>query len=339
MKISLIGVGNWGRNHLRVLYSIPDIELLWVCDLNESLLKRAEQQFPRIKTTKDSDKAIKDADAVVIASSAVTHYQLAKKALEAGKHVFVEKPMALDVTEADELVKLSESKGLVLMVGHLLLYHPVVNKLKEMISGGEIGDILYLYSRRVNLGRIRSDENVMWSLAPHDISVANYLIPEKPVWVRAKGKDYVQNGIQDVVFMDVEYESGRMAHFHVSWLDPHKVRTLVVVGTEKMVVFDDMNQDEKLKIYDKGVDWEMLKQPHDIPPGTISIRYGDICSPRVDMKKQPLNIELEHFITSVRKGSRPLTDGRNGLEVLKVLHAGQMSLDSGGKPIRIEWEE
>ena len=339
MKVSLIGVGNWGRNHLRVLYSMPNIELVWVCDLSEKLLEKAKSQYPNIKTTQDSDLAIRDADAVVIASSAVTHYELAKKALEAGKHVFVEKPMALNVKHAEELVNLATQKGLKLMVGHLLLYHPVVTKLKEMIDQGEIGDVLYLYSRRVNLGRIRSDENVMWSLAPHDISVANYLINEKPIIVRAKGKDYVQPGIQDMVFMDVEYESGKIAHFHVSWLDPHKVRTLVVVGTDKMVVFDDMNQDEKLKIYDKGVDWEALKQPHDIPPGTISVRYGDIYSPRINMSQQPLNIELNHFISSIVEDFKPLTDGQNGLEVLKVLSAGQQSLDNGGEPVKIQWED
>ncbi len=339
MKISLIGVGNWGKNHLRVLYSMGEIELAWVCDLSEKLLDRAKKQFPLIKITTDSDKAIKDADAVVIASSAVTHYELAKKAIKAGKHVFVEKPMALSVSGAEELVRLAEEKDVNLMVGHLLLYHPVVQKLKEMISKGELVDVLYLYTRRVNLGRIRSDENVMWSLAPHDISVANYLIPENPVKVSATGKDYVQNGIHDVVFMDIEYESGKMAHFHVSWLDPHKVRTLVVVGTEKMAVFDDMNQDEKLKIYDKGVDWAALKEPHEIPPGTISVRYGDIYSPRIDMSKQPLNIELEHFIRSIKEGFTPLTDGYNGLEVLKVLQAGQESLEHGGKPVEIKWED
>jgi predicted dehydrogenase len=331
IKVGIIGVGNWGKNHLRIFLSLPNVDLNYICDLNENTLLKIKAHHPKVFVTQDADELIENVDAVVIASSANTHYKLTKNSLLKGRHVLVEKPLALNFREGEELVKISKKKKVILMVGHLLIYHPAIVKLKEYIEKGELGDIYYLYSQRLNLGRIRVDENVMWSLAPHDISVANYILNAEPLKVSAKGRSYIQKDIEDVAFIDVEYDNGIIAHFHVSWLDPHKIRSLTVVGSRKMAVFDDMQAEEKLKIYDKGVEIRSLLEPKVLPPSAVTIRYGDIFAPKVDMK-EPLYLEAEHFINCILNGERPKTDGESALKVLRVLEAANISSKQGGIP-------
>jgi len=333
LKIGLIGSGNWGRNHLRVLSSLKSVELVGVCDLDPAVRSRVQHDYPRLYVTDDAQDLLRRSEAVVIASSAKSHYSLARQALEFGLPVFVEKPLALSVRHGEELVNLAEQRGLVLMVGHLLLFHPGVLKLKEIVDQGELGQVYYLYSQRLNLGRIRRDENVMWSLAPHDLSVANFLLGQRPLRVSATGKSFIQQHLEDVAFLVVEYE-GALAHIHVSWLDPHKIRSLTVVGSRKMAVFDDMQPEEKLKIYDKGVDPRALQVPEALPPGTIAVRYGDIYSPKIEMR-EPLKEELEHFVQAVLHQQRPRSDGQEALQVLRILDAAERSMKGGGKWISL----
>jgi predicted dehydrogenase len=272
----------------------------------------------------------KDIDAIVVVTPAVLHYKQVRDALEAGKHVFVEKPMSLSVREAAELEDLARTRKLTLMVGHLLIYHPAVNKLKSLISDGELGEVYYLYAQRVNLGKVREDENALWSFAPHDISVVLYLIGEEPEVVTATGECYLQKGIEDVVFLTMKFPGRQMAQIQLSWLDPHKERKLTVVGSKKMAVFDDVQASEKIRIYDKGVD----KPPEYGSYGEyLTLRDGDILIPRIKMQ-EPLRLECEHFIECVRTGKRPVTDAKSGVGVVRILEAAQQSLDKGGVPVK-----
>ncbi|MEO0146623.1 MAG: Gfo/Idh/MocA family oxidoreductase, partial [candidate division WOR-3 bacterium] len=266
--------------------------------------------------TRDPDRATEGVDAAIIATPSPTHHRIAKAALEKGVHVFVEKPMAMSVSEAEELVDLAEKKGLLLFPGHILLFHPGIQRLKNLLEGGELGRLFYIYSQRTNLGVIRKDENVVWSLAPHDIYISNYLMGTEPVSAAGFGKDFLQDGVEDVAFITLEYPGDRFSHIHVSWLDPKKTRRLTVVCSERMAVLDDMEEEEKLKIYDKGVVARL--SPDEIPPGTFHIRYGDIWSPKLD-KAEPLHAELSHFLDCIEGRAKPITDGRDGLAVARVL--------------------
>jgi predicted dehydrogenase len=302
------------------------------CDLDEAALARIGSQHPGIATTTDYGVLLGDPDieAVVVTAPTPSHYELAKAALLTNRHVFVEKPIALAVAQAEDLVALATERRRVLMVGHLLMYHPAVTKLKQMVTSGELGDIYYLYSSRLNLGQVRRSENAMWSLAPHDIAVALFLLEEQPTTVAAQGLTYLQPGIPDTVFLTLRFASGRAAHVHVSWLDPHKVRRITVVGSQKMAVFDDVDSTEKLRIYDKGVQ----RPAYDSYGDSLSLRFGDISIPRIDMR-EPLRLECQHFVDCIQNGSTPLSDGRNGLQVLHVLEAGQRSLERGGEPVAL----
>ena len=325
ISVGVVGIGPWGYNHLRAFSMISGVRLKVACDLNGALLDRAHRQFPALKTTKDAEIAIAEADALIISSSAKTHFDLARRALLADRHVLVEKPLAMSLDEGHQLVDLAATRKRILMVGHVFLYNPAVALLKKIIDAGEIGRPLYLYSQFLNLGRIRKDENVIWSLAPHDISMANFFLREYPVRVSARGAAYLQEGTEDIGFVNMEYRNQRLAQLHVSWLDPHKVRKVTVVGEEKMAVFDDMAVEEKIKIYDKGAE----------PVGDgpmFTVRYGEIRAPRVEMK-EPLRLEAEHFIECIREGVTPRTDGKQGLEVLRVLDATSRSLAQGGVPV------
>ena len=333
LKIGLIGSGNWGRNHLRVLASLKQVQLVGVCDLDPEVLQRVARTYPGVTVTNDARDLLRRVDAVVIASSARSHYALAKQALDHGLSVFVEKPLALKMEQGKELVRLAEQRNRILMVGHLLLFHPGILKLKEIVDQGELGQVYYLYSQRLNLGRIRRDENVMWSLAPHDLSVANFLLNQRPLRVSATGKSFIQPHLEDVAFLVVEYEHA-LAHIHVSWLDPHKIRSLTVVGSQKMAVFDDMQPEEKLKIYDKGVDPRALQEPEALPPGAIAVRYGDIYAPKIEMR-EPLKVELEHFVQAVRTHQEPRSSGREALAVLRILDAAERSMKGGGQWINL----
>jgi predicted dehydrogenase len=238
--------------------------------------------------------------------------------------------LALHLAEARELVELARAQDRRLMVGHLLLYHPAVQQLKAYIDDGELGNVRYIYSQRLNLGQVRRDENAMWSLAPHDISVALFLLDQEPVAVSAQGRDFLRSGIHDLAFLTIHFANGSLAHCHVSWLDPHKVRQITVVGSLKMAVFDDMAPREKLRIFDQGVDFP------DVGYNDLhTLRFGDIFIPRIDMR-EPLSLECQHFLTCIEQGNTPLTDGENGLAVLRVLAAAQQSLGRGGEPVRLE---
>jgi len=251
--------------------------------------------------------------------------------LAAGKHALIEKPMTLKAAHAEELVDLAEQKGTVLMTGHLLEYHPAVRMVKELLTSGELGDTYYVYTNRLNLGKVRADENALWSLGSHDIYVINYLTGEDPMEVSAHGESYLQDGVEDVVFGYIRYPSGVVGHLHVSWLDPHKSRKVTVVGAEKMVVFDDMESDRKVTVYDKGA----YKAQYASYGEYISLRFGDIHIPRVP-NDEPLRIECQHFVDCIRGGKRPISDGHEGLNVVRVLEAMERSLREAGRPVRID---
>lgn len=329
VKIAVVGAGAWGNNLVRNYASVPGGELYAVCDTDPARLARLARLYPGTKMTGDLDEVLSDpqVDGVVIAAPAVLHYEIAKKSLLAGKHTYVEKPLALRVEHAEELVELSKRQGRILMVGHLLEYHPAVVYLKKLVDSGELGRIYYIYSQRVNLGKIRSDENALWSFAPHDVSIILMLLGKGPKRVAASGQAYLQKGIEDVVFLIMHFDDGVMAQVQVSWLDPHKIRRTTVVGSKKMVVFDDQEATEKIKIYDKGV------KGGEVLPYGLQLRFGDIHVPWMDMT-EPLAIECRHFVECIAEGGKtPRTDGEDGLRVVRVLDAAQRSLRSGGAPV------
>lgn len=333
ITLGQVGLGYWGPNLLRNFARLPKARVKTVCDLDEGTLARAREQYPRLGcTTKPEDLCLDpEIDAVVVATSAGSHFPLARAALEAGKDVFVEKPIALKVEEAEEMVRIAGASGLILMVGHLLLYHPAVAHLKEMVDEGQLGDVHYVYTERRNLGKVRKDENAMWSLAPHDISVALHLLGEMPVKVAAQGQAYLQPGLEDIVFFTLRFADGRLVHSHVSWLDPHKVRRLTVVGSQQMAVFDDVEPSEKLRIYDKGVD----RTPEYNSYGdALTLRFGDIYVPSIEMR-EPLRLECQHFLDCVEQRQQPLSNGENGLQVLRVLDALQRSLGDQGRLVSL----
>lgn len=333
-KVGIIGAGYWGINHVRAFNALTTCDLVVVADLAQGNLKKVKGISASIETTDNHSEIIGDGgiDAVVIATDAPTHHDLAVQAIEAGKHVFVEKPLALTVADGEDMVKRAREAGRTLMVGHILLYHPAVTKMKEYVSSGELGEVYYLFSQRVNLGKVRSNENALWSLAPHDISVMLYLAGREPVEVSASGSCYVQKDIEDVVFFWLRFPGRVMGHGHVSWLDPHKIRKLTVVGSDKMAVFDDVDSTEKVRLYDRGV--ESSPASYGSYGESISVRNGDVHIPYVKMI-EPLRAECQHFIDCVEKGVKPLTDGEDGLRVLRVLEAAQRSLKGGAVPTKV----
>jgi len=333
VRIAVVGAGYWGPNLIRNFRSMKSSSLRFVCDQDGAALDKLKPSFPEAEFVTDFEVVLSspEVDAVVVATQAASHLALAKEALERGKHVFVEKPLTLSAKDAEVLVETSVRTKKVLMVGHLLLYHPAVRLLKQYIDGGELGDVLYVYSTRVNLGKVRQDENALWSFAPHDIAVILHLIGARPLSVSAVGQCYLRPGVEDVVFLTILFEGNRMAHVHVSWLDPHKIRKLTIVGKKKMAVFDDMEASEKIRIYDKGVDYSPDYKSY---ADAVSLRVGDILIPRVDMK-EPLRIECEHFIECIVQGKTPLTGAEDGLAVVKVLEAAQKSLSQSGTLVTI----
>jgi len=337
LNVAVVGVGGWGKNLARNYFQIPDCSLKYICDLSPKRLEDLQRHLPGTAITTRFDDLLQDADlqACVIATTASTHYALAKAALRAGKDVFVEKPFVLEVNEAEELVRIAEQEGRILMVGHLLEYHPAVGRLKEMVSSGELGDIYYVYNQRVNLGTVRNDENALWSFAPHDISALLYLLGKEPTDVTARGQSYLRRGIEDVVFITLNFDGAALAHIHVSWLDPHKIRKITVVGSKKMVVFDDMETTEKLKVYDKSAE---QNAEYSTFAEYVTLRFGDITIPHLRID-EPVRLECQHFLECIRDRRRPLSDGRDGLRVVKVLAAAQRSLEKNGMPIPIEAAE
>lgn len=332
VSVAVVGAGAWGKNHIRVFSEIPNVRLKYICDSDPSKLLSIQKAYSQSKMVENLKPILQDPEirGVVVASSALSHYPLAKDILIANKDVLVEKPMALNIKDAEEMLEIAEKKGRILMVGHLLIYHPVVDRLKEMIDSGELGKIHYIYTQRVNLGVIRQDENALWSFAPHDLSVILYLLEEQPAIVSAHGESYIQKGIEDVVFLSLHFLDGKMANIHLSWLDPHKLRRITLVGSKKMVVFDDMETSEKLKIYDKGVG----NPSYDSYGEYLSLRFGDITIPSIKMV-EPLRAEAEHFIQCIELRKEPKTGGRDGLKVVNILIAAQESLEKKGFPVSL----
>jgi predicted dehydrogenase len=333
VKVAVVGVGYWGPNFVRIMDELPDSRLVAICDTASDKTDKLTRLYPHLDFTGSLDPLLDGdkIDAVVIATGSDSHYELTRKSLLKGKHVLVEKPIALDSREAIELVRLAEEKKRVLLVGHLLRYHNGVIKLREYIEEGFLGKILYIYTTRVNLGRIRKEESALWSFATHDISVVNYLLDSQPEYVTASGQAYVRKDVQDVVFVTLHFPDGVMAHLHVSWLDPHKIRKITVVGDKKMAVLDDMQATEKLRIYDKGVDFVPSYGDYG---ESLSIRVGDIYIPKIDMV-EPLKVECQHFLDCIERGAKPLTDGECGLQVLKVLEAAEQSLGEHSRAISV----
>lgn len=335
LNVAVVGAGNWGKNLVRNFATADRCCLRYVCDKNEKVLATQKKNFPYIKTTINVDEVLndKEVDAVVIATEVSGHYTVAKKSLEAGKHTFVEKPITLKAQQAKELADIAEKNKLKLMVGHLLVYHPAVGYVKDMLANGSIGQPYYIYTQRVNLGVVRKNENAWWSLAPHDISVICYLFDSEPVSVAAHGQCFLQKDIEDVVFAIIKFADGKIAHVHCSWLDPHKIRKITVVGSEKMVTFDDMQTTEKVRVYDKAAS---IKQDFSTSYSeVISLRFGDIVIPPIK-GGEPLAVECKHFADAVLDGTSIRSDGNGGVQVVKILQAGQKSLKDNGQPVKID---
>jgi predicted dehydrogenase len=328
VRVGVVGLGYWGPNLARNFDRLPDAELRWICDASEDARSRVRAQFPDARETGELDAMLADSDldAVVVATHVPSHAEVALRALDAGKHCFVEKPLALSEAEAKRVVAAADERGLTLMVGHLLEYHPGVEQLREIADSGELGNIHYIYSNRLNLGVLRRDENALWSLGAHDISVILRLARgEEPVEAYAIGESYMRDTVEDVVFCYLRFQSGLAAHLHLSWLDPHKERRVTVVGSRRMATFDDMEIERKLTVYDKGFDQDFASY------GEYIARSGDIWNPRVP-NEEPLRIECRHFVECVRTGARPRSDGQSGLRVVRVLEALQRSLESSRAP-------
>jgi predicted dehydrogenase len=329
-RVGVVGLGYWGPNLARNFDRLADVELAWLCDESPEALERYGRAFPSARTTVALEDLLEDAslDAVALATPVGTHAELARLVLESGKHCFVEKPLARSVEDAEQVVEAAEAAGRVLMVGHLLEYHPGVERLGELIESGQLGDVRYVYSNRLNLGQLRRDENALWSLGAHDVSVILRLAAEEPYECRAVGESYVNEGVEDVVFCYLRFPSGLAAHMHLSWLDPHKERRFTVVGSKRMATFDDMELERKLTVYDKGFDEDYSSY------GEYIARSGDIFSPRVP-NEEPLRIECRHFLDCVLSGSEPRSGSQAGLRVVRVLEALQRSLRESSRAARV----
>ncbi len=332
VKVGMVGLGYWGPNVARNFDALGSCELRWCCDADDVQRQKWSNIYRETRFTDDLDDLLNDdeLDAIVVTTPVPTHAALAEAVIRAGKHCFVEKPLAQNIADAERVADLAEENDRILMVGHLLEYHPGVTQLREMVEGGELGDVRYIYGQRLNLGRLRFDENALWSLGAHDVSVLLALAGELPVEAQARGECYITDGVEDVVFCYLRFPSGIAGHLHLSWLDPHKERKITVVGTNKMATLNDMEMERKLTIYDKGFD----PRPQESSFGgdrEYVTRSSGIFSPAIG-NREPLAIEGEHFIDSIRGGTTPRSDGRSGARVVRVLEALQASLDAEGAP-------
>ena len=342
VNIAMLGLGYWGPNLMRNLVSLEGVKLTDLCDLDVKRAEAFRQRFcPDARVISDYRQLADDSqlDAVVIATPIRTHYELGSFLLASGKHVFIEKPLARTTEECRSLIDLAALHNRVLMVGHVFEYNVAVQKIKEYIDAGELGKLFYVYSQRVNLGRIQHDVNALWSFAPHDISILNYWFGQEPARVSAKGFCYLNNGIEDVVFVTCEYPNGVGAHLHLGWLDPRKVRLMTLVGSRKMLVYDDVSLDAKIRIYDKGIADldDFLETPKSFAQFQFQLRVGDLVIPTIQFG-EPLQSECQHFIDCIANGHRPFTDGLSGLRVVKVVEAAERSLRQGGIPIDLSTE-
>lgn len=335
LKIGIIGCGEWGLNFVRVFNQLTNSIVLWCADILQERIDYVTNLYPMVKATNDY-KTILDSpeiDAVCIATPASTHYEITKSALLANKHTLVEKPLALNIKEAKELVDLSKSKNKILMVGHTFLFNMCVRKLKEYITQGELGEIYYLYLTRVNLGPIREDVDAITDLIPHDLSIILYLLDQMPLYVNAKGKSYISNEKLDVGFVTLEFDNKVMANVHVSWIGPCKIRQITIIGSEKMVIFDDTNLIEPIKIYNKSAYYK--KRYDNYGEFQLVLRDGDIIIPKIELK-EPLKNECAHFIECILEDKTPLSDGENGVMVAKILEMIYESLKRNGNGARID---
>jgi predicted dehydrogenase len=332
IKVGVVGCGYWGPNLIRNFRALPDCSLKVMCDVNQDRLKHLRTLYPEVEGSTDFNHMINGAglDAVVIATAVRFHYTMAKAALLAGKHTFIEKPMAASARECEELVEIAQQKGLVLMIGHTFLYSPAVRKIKELVEWGDLGEIRYICARRLNLGLYQKDINVAWDLAPHDISIILHIMEENPVSVNCRGSAHITPGIEDVTSMWLNFSNDRTAMIHSSWLDPRKTREMTIVGSKRMIVYDDIAAIEKIKIYDARVE----RPPHYDTFGDFhySYHYGDMHVPYI-RQEEPLRSECQHFLDCVKEGISPLTDGKRGLELVRILEASSQSLKQGGAPI------
>jgi predicted dehydrogenase len=335
VNVAVVGLGHWGPNLARNIAGLPGATLHTLCDADPRRLAKFAAQYPAARVQSDVSQVLEDGqvDAVMIATPVHTHYELAAAALRAGKHVLVEKPLAQTSAQCRELMALAGERGLVLMVGHVFLYNAAVRKVKEYIQSGELGDLYYVYSQRLNLGIIRQDVNALWNFAPHDISILGYWLDAVPQRVSARGFAYIQPGIEDVVFMTLEFASGVAANVHISWLDPNKVRRMTVVGSKKMIVFDDVSPEARIVLYDRGVTKQVtaakgIGSYRDFGEFQLLLRAGDVLIPRIDFS-EPLRLECQDLVDAIVTGKPPLSDGENGLRVVQALEAAQESMGCG----------
>jgi predicted dehydrogenase len=332
VRLAVVGLGYWGPNLVRNLYELPEAELACVCDLRPDALDRIQRRYPAIEGTTSADEAIANPtiEAVAIATPVGTHYDLAARALEAGKHVFVEKPLAVSSADALELIDLAERSGLVLMPGHTFLYSPPVNVIRDLITSGELGDIYFISTSRVNLGLHQPDVSVTWDLGPHDFSILRYWLDETPSFVTAMSRGCIIPDIPDVAFVNLEYASGTLAHAEFSWLAPSKLRRTTVVGSRKMIVYDDVSN-EPVRIFDSGVS---LPDPESFGEYRLTYRTGDIVSPRIDVS-EPLYVEMQDFCAAIRSGATPRSSNEIGLAVVEMVEAVDSSLEQNGARVAV----
>lgn len=333
MNVAVVGYGYWGPNLMRNLQETKDVNVISCCDMSPDRLAQVTAKYPAVKTTTRYDDVLTDSqvDAIVISTPVATHYEFARKAFEHGKHVLLEKPATSSTAEAEKLVTLADKRGLTFMVDHTFIYTGAVRKMKELVDQGELGDLYYFDSVRINLGLFQRDVNVLWDLAPHDIAIVEHIVDERPVSVCATGACHVGNGHENVAYLTVYYDSGLIAHFHNNWLSPVKVRTMLVGGSKKTIHYDDMEVSEKVKIYDRGVDIVTREGVHD---ARISYRLGDMWAPRLD-QTEALRSMVAEFADCIQTGRTPMTDGQSGFNVVRILEASEMSIKHRGKEIKL----
>jgi predicted dehydrogenase len=334
LSLAVVGLGGWGKNVAASFAAAQRCRLACICDVNPAALRHHQSLHPSARATNTYDAVLSDksVQAVAIATPAAAHYEMARAALLAGKHVYVEKPLTLSARHAEELADLADEQGRKLMVGHVFEYHPAVEYMQEQIAAGALGNVYYAYCQRLNLGLVRQHENAFWSLAPHDVSIILRLFGADPVRVSAEGASFLQKGVEDVVFATLHFADGRMAQIHVSWLDPHKERKVVVVGSRKMVVFDDMEPNEKVRVFDKGAKLHFDAASH-VP--SIGVRHGDIHIPHLSLKA-PLDIETQHFVDCVLDDRPARSDGRQGMRVVRILEEVERQLQTARRDADLE---
>lgn len=333
MKVAVIGAGYWGPNLIRNFLSQDEVENVIACDRDQNRLAKMQKTFHGIEISTDYEEVIKrgDVEIVAIATPVSLHYEIAKKSLLAGKHCWIEKPMTVNSAEAEELIALANQHKLKIFVDHTFIYTGAVRKMKEIITSGRLGELYYFDSVRVNLGLFQHDVNVIWDLAPHDLSIMDYLLESKPLAVSATGSCHVGNGLEDIAYLTVQFENNLIAHFHVNWLAPVKIRKTLIGGTKSMIVYDDTEASEKLKIYDKGIEVTTREGVYDT---LVQYRTGDMLSPKLE-QTEALSLAAQHFIDCIKNDKKPLTDGVSGLNVVRILEASEVSIKNQGKLITL----